>query len=146
MKRLIAVLLTFTLMFALIGCASEEAATNTGGNDEYTADEYEEEYEDEEEYEPEYFEDEDGFIYDEDGNWIDPEDDMVYYEVDSSAIAQVSYSERTWTLDIEFWNSGWYRYTKISPELFNEFLVSDSLGGFYNDYIKGQYPCFELDE
>ena len=98
-----------------------------------------------EESSPTYYFDEEGYCYDDEGNWIDPSDDMQYWDVDSSAFDRVGYSERTHTLDVQFDNSGWYRYTNISPSLFNEFINSESLGGFYNDYIKGQYPCIELE-
>lgn len=95
--------------------------------------------------EPSYSFDDDGNCYDENGDWVNPEDDMEYWDVDSSAFDQVGYSERTQTLDVLFDNSGWYRYTKITPSLFRDFINAESLGGFYNDYIKGQYPCTDLE-
>ena len=88
--------------------------------------------------------DEAGNCYDGDGNWVNPEDDMQYQDVESSAFDTVGYSERTRTLDVQFDSTGWYRYTKIDSSLYSQFINSDSLGTFYNDYIKGQYPCTQL--
>ena len=85
-----------------------------------------------------------GNCFDEDGNWVDPEDDMQYQSVESSAFDTVGYSERTRTLDVQFDSTGWYRYTNIDSSLYNRFINADSLGTFYNDYIKGQYPCTQL--
>lgn len=98
-----------------------------------------------EESTPTYYFDENGNCYDQDDNWVNPADDMKYWDVESSVFDTVGYSEITQTLDVQFDNSGWYRYTKISPSLFNQFLNAESLGGFYNDYIKGQYPCMDLE-
>ncbi len=62
--------------------------------------------------------------------------------VDSSAFSEVGYSDGT--LIVVFHNSGPYKYTGIPQDLYYDFINSDSLGGFYNDYIKGQYPSEKL--
>ena len=89
--------------------------------------------------------DEEGNCFDVNGNWVDPTTDMVYLTVDSSAFDVVGYSERTLTLDLQFDTSGWYRYTNIDSDLYQQFMNADSLGSFYNAYIKGRYPCTELE-
>lgn len=65
--------------------------------------------------------------------------------VDSSAFDQIGYNFYLDILDVQFDSSGWYRYYDIEPEMFVEFITSESKGKYYNEYIKGRFECDRLD-
>ena len=66
--------------------------------------------------------------------------------VDSSCFSSVGYDSSLGLLWVEFWNTGIYYYEDLSYHNYLDFISADSLGGYYNDYIKGQYPCGKLEE
>ena len=66
--------------------------------------------------------------------------------VDSSCFSSVGYDSSLGLLWVEFWNTGIYYYEDLSYNNYLDFISADSLGGYYNDYIKGQYPCGKLEE
>ena len=66
--------------------------------------------------------------------------------VDSSCFSSVGYDSSLGLLWVEFWNTGIYYYEDLSYDNYLDFISADSLGGYYNDYIKGQYPCGKLEE
>lgn len=115
MKKLFAILLMLCLLLSVTAC--EDGYDSDSSSD----------YDTEEEY---YSEDE------------QEDEEIPLQSVDSSCFSQVGY--RDGTLVVVFHNSGAYQYTGISESLYYDFINSDSLGGFYNDYIKGQYPSEKL--
>lgn len=94
-----------------------------------------------EEYE-EYEEDE----YDEDESYT-PFEDIWMEDVDSSCFSEVGYAYKTETLYVRFKDSGsLYRYDEVPSYVYEELMDSDSLGGYYNSDIKGEYPCTRIYE
>ena len=72
--------------------------------------------------------------------------DLVFDEVDSTCFSEVSYDINNEILVVRFKDSGaLYYYYKISPSFYDSFRSADSLGGFYNDNIKGKYSCYRLE-
>jgi len=59
--------------------------------------------------------------------------------VSSSTIASVGYDERRKLLEIEFTSGAVYRYADVSREVHAGLMSADSLGFFFNSYIKGKY-------
>lgn len=117
------VLILLLLLFA--ACAPEEESTNYSDNSDY-------EYEDFEE------DDEEINLYDSAYESLEP--------VDSSCFSSVGYDSSLGLLWVDFWNTGIYYYEDLSYDDYLDFISADSLGGYYNDYIKGQYPCGKLEE
>lgn len=67
---------------------------------------------------------------------------MPQTPVESSLIQSVEYfgGEHHNILEIMFHdNPTIYCYIDIPPELYNDFITSESLGSFYNHHIKGFY-------
>ena len=68
---------------------------------------------------------------------------MTY--VQSSAIEQVSYDPDAQTLVATFRVSGrTYVYDAVPEEGFDSLLFADSLGGYFNAHIQGQFPVREI--
>ena len=65
--------------------------------------------------------------------------------VDSTAFNAVGYHEDDSVLVVEFLESGSvYAYYGVPYYEYEEMIYSDSLGGYYNDYIKGYYDSERL--
>ena len=60
--------------------------------------------------------------------------------VESSAISEVGYSEVWSVLAIRFRNSGdCYAYFNVPHEVYTNLVLADSIGGYFNSYIKPNY-------
>lgn len=59
--------------------------------------------------------------------------------VESSAIESVGYSSEYRMLDVEFTHGQVYRYLNVPPGEYELMLASDSIGRYFNSFIKGQY-------
>ena len=71
---------------------------------------------------------------------------LIFDEVDSSCFSEVSYDINNEILVVRFRDSGaLYYYYKISPSFYDSFRSADSLGGFYNNSIKGKFSCYRLE-
>ena len=66
------------------------------------------------------------------------------HPVDSTAISSIGYDEEYSILAIEFRNSQelWYYYG-VPKSVYEELENADSIGGYYNDFIKGTYKSIE---
>jgi len=66
------------------------------------------------------------------------------FEVESANLKAIGYDKATLTLRVKFKSSTTaYDYVGVSPELFLEFMKSDSKGQFFFTKIKGR---FEFDK
>ncbi len=65
--------------------------------------------------------------------------------VQSNALEQIAYDETTHTLCATFRDSGrrWV-YRDVPQEIYDALLFADSLGTFFNAYIRGRYPEQEV--
>lgn len=59
---------------------------------------------------------------------------------DSTLVNKVFYDLKGNTLDAVFYNGNRYRYHGVTPTVFCEFVLSTSMGKFYNKRIKNRYP------
>lgn len=66
--------------------------------------------------------------------------------VDSSALSYVGYKDNK--LVIMFNNSPdrCYVYSEVDYDTYNCLMYADSLGSYYNNYIKGKYECERIDD
>jgi hypothetical protein len=65
--------------------------------------------------------------------------------VQSSALEQVSYDEAAYTLCATFRESGrTYIYREVPQELYDGLIFADSLGGYFNAYIRDHYEFREI--
>ena len=124
MKKYISILLILLLCLFSVGCEDSSS-------DDYSSDTSS--------YEDEYYEEDEDYEEDEFSSY-----DIPLHNVDSSAFSQIGYDDTTETLVVVFHNSGAYEYLNVPTDVAYDFENADSLGGFYNDYIKGQYPCNKL--
>ena len=79
------------------------------------------------------------FIYDEEDDADGEEEYEEHIEVDSTWIKSFTYDKKSKVLTMDTLNDNTYTY-KVSPELWNDLKEchkgGDSIGQFYNDYIK----------
>lgn len=59
--------------------------------------------------------------------------------VGSTLVDKVFYSTKQKVLDALFHNGSRYRYRGVTPSVFSEFVLSGSMGKFFNQNIKGRY-------
>lgn len=71
---------------------------------------------------------------------------VLTYTPDSTCFRKVGYDDGMEILMVYFRTSGEYWYYDFPPEMYEKFLNADSLGGFYNEYIKGEYPSLKISE
>lgn len=63
----------------------------------------------------------------------------------STCFSAVGYIDKENLLYVQFRNSGSiYAYEDVSAETYQELLDAPSMGGYYNEYIKGVYVCHRL--
>ncbi|WP_282130458.1 KTSC domain-containing protein [Pseudoalteromonas aliena] len=67
------------------------------------------------------------------------------HPVNSSAFSHIGYSTINKILDLKFKSGSVYRYYNIPILLWDELYYSTSMGKFYNENIRGQYPVDKLD-
>jgi hypothetical protein len=64
--------------------------------------------------------------------------------VESSAILRVSYNETAHRLYITFRETGkTYAYYGVAKDTYEELLLADSIGAYFNAFIKDRYPFTE---
>lgn len=65
---------------------------------------------------------------------------MERLPVESSTAVSVGYDGEGQTLEIEFKN-GVYQYYNVPQPIFDQMMSCESVGKFFNAYIKPTYPC-----
>ena len=71
--------------------------------------------------------------------------DIPTFSVDSSCFSRVGYDAHHETLLVCFRDSGaYYCYYDFTQADYDDFIAADSLGSYYNKYIKGYYECDKL--
>ena len=63
--------------------------------------------------------------------------EMIY--VDSSNIEAVGYDDDTQELHVQFLSSGYYIYSDVPREIFDDLINAPSKGSFLNREVKGIY-------
>ena len=66
---------------------------------------------------------------------------MRAFRPDSAMIDRVLFDEETETLRISFRQSGQYVYEGVPRAVYDALARAQSAGRFFNDYIKGRFPC-----
>lgn len=64
---------------------------------------------------------------------------MGMQQVNSSDLESVGYDSDTNMLVVEFKSGNTYSYEGVSQDMYNELISSDSIGKYFNQYIKGSY-------
>lgn len=62
----------------------------------------------------------------------------------STCFSAVGYDWDTETLYVQFRNSGSIYSYEVPSDVYEELLYADSMGGYYNSYIKGNYPSTKI--
>lgn len=75
-------------------------------------------------------------------DWI-PEFDFITTP-DSSAFSRIGYCEELWELMLTFRTTGDYVYYAVPPEEWEGLVNADSRGGYFQQYIKGNYDYERL--
>jgi len=68
----------------------------------------------------------------------------IMHNVESSAISALGYDERESVLIVEFTHGRSYEYWEVPPSIAFDFIEADSVGKYYNAYIKGQFLGVEV--
>jgi KTSC domain len=61
--------------------------------------------------------------------------------VRSTAIAAVGYDPESRLMKITFMQGHTYDFCGVPPHVYQGLMGATSMGKYYNDHIKDQYPC-----
>ena len=64
--------------------------------------------------------------------------------VHSSSLRSLGYETRSRTLEIEFHNTGVYKYHDVPKAALEEMLAQNSLGAYFNTEIRDVYKCVRV--
>lgn len=141
-RRTIWIILLSILVLLLAGCNSHKNSHEDYDYEYDYDDEYEEYYDDDYYYEDEY-------EYDYEDNYIDYQsfNGAMMSTPDSSCFSEIGYDSNSNILKVRFRDSGSaYLYYDFPPYEWENFLNANSLGSYYNSYIKGIYgPAERVD-
>jgi KTSC domain len=59
--------------------------------------------------------------------------------IESTMLASVGYDASQSILDLEFCGGDIYRYSAVPASIFNQLLVADSKGSFFNRHIRNRF-------
>ena len=72
--------------------------------------------------------------------------DIQTHRVNSTCFSEIGYDTETQMLLVRFLESGkYYVYSEVPRSVYNSLNNAESIGGYYNEHIKGQYECRRLD-
>jgi hypothetical protein len=64
----------------------------------------------------------------------------------SKTLKSAEYTAGSRVLEVEFHSGNVYQYHDVPPEIAEEFFRSESVGGFFNQFIKDRYLTFKITE
>lgn len=67
------------------------------------------------------------------------------FPVSSSMANALGYDSDSHILQVEFQSGAVYQYSGVEPEVWDELHSSDSIGGYFNDEIRGNYRYERID-
>ena len=70
---------------------------------------------------------------------------MKRIPVKSSNLHSVGYDKKSQILEIEFHSGGVYEYSEVPKEIHEGLMWASSLGKYYHQNIKGQFPSKKLE-
>lgn len=65
--------------------------------------------------------------------------------VNSSMANSVGYDSEQQILQVEFYTGAVYQYAGVEPDTWEDLHLTDSIGRFFNDEIRGRYQCERVD-
>jgi len=71
---------------------------------------------------------------------------MKYREVVSSNLSRIAYSRRLKVLIVTFRNDSSYMYEGVSRYRFEQLKKAESVGRYFNKFIKNKYPTTRLED
>lgn len=72
-------------------------------------------------------------------------EDVEFYPVTSSNVAESGYDYEELVLYVRFMNGALYYYSDVPPEVWDSFLYSESKGRFVHTDLKGIYPYGRME-
>jgi KTSC domain len=80
-----------------------------------------------------------------DTNLLPPSPSVKMLPVQSTMAASIGYDRNEQILQVEFSSGSVYQYADVEPETWEAIQETDSFGRFYNNNIRGQYDCQQVD-
>lgn len=67
-------------------------------------------------------------------------EEVDFYDVESSNVAEIGYDGDEMVLYVRFNKGALYYYEGVPPDVWEQFLYTDSKGRFIHTDLKGRYP------
>ena len=64
--------------------------------------------------------------------------------LDSTTLATAVYDRSRSQLLLDFRDGSRYLYSGVAPDVYRDLLSAASKGSFFNQYIRGHFPCAKL--
>lgn len=64
----------------------------------------------------------------------------------STSLASVNYDARLQQLQVEFHSGKRYLYFRVSPACYQQLLLADSKGKYFNRHIRNRFPYQDLSQ
>jgi len=64
--------------------------------------------------------------------------------VNSAVIQTIGYDPQTSILEVEFRTGRIYQYSAVTPALYEQLLGADSIGEYFNRWIRPSHPYVEV--
>jgi hypothetical protein len=71
---------------------------------------------------------------------------MKRQPVISSNINEVGYDPVKQVLEVQFRSGAVYRYARVPPDAFHEFMRAGSIGSHFAKFIKPNFECSRIEE
>lgn len=72
-------------------------------------------------------------------------EDVDFYDVESSNVAQIGYDDEEMVLYVRFNKGPLYYYEGVPPDVWDEFVYVESKGRFIHTDLKGRYPYGRIE-
>lgn len=63
----------------------------------------------------------------------------------SSEIKSIGYDNESKVLELEFKSGAVYQYANVAENIYKELISADSIGGYFNRYIRDSHQGYKMD-
>ena len=72
-------------------------------------------------------------------------EDVEFYPMQSSNVAEAGYDGDEMVLYVRFLKGALYYYEGVPPDVWDQFISTDSAGKFIHTHLKGRYPYGRIE-
>lgn len=70
---------------------------------------------------------------------------MIRVDLKSTSLNAATYQDQSALLDLEFRSGAIYRYVGVPAQTYQELLLAESQGWYFNQHIRNRFPYTKID-